>query len=48
MQNLRANNISCDYDFAVKSIKSQFKSANKRNAKYARCDWRRRVKKRNV
>lgn len=35
MQNLRANNISCDYDFAVKSIKSQFKSANKRNAKYA-------------
>ena len=35
MQTLRANNISCDYDFAVKSIKSQFKSANKRNAKYA-------------
>ncbi|MEI0494305.1 histidine--tRNA ligase [Brachyspira intermedia] len=35
MQSLRANNISCDYDFAVKSIKSQFKSANKRNAKYA-------------
>ncbi|ASJ20243.1 histidine--tRNA ligase [Brachyspira hampsonii] len=35
MQDLRANNISCDYDFAVKSIKSQFKSANKRNAKYA-------------
>ena len=35
MQALRANNISCDYDFAVKSIKSQFKSANKRNAKYA-------------
>ena len=35
MQTLRANNISCDYDFAVKSIKSQFKSANKRNTKYA-------------
>ncbi|OEJ13720.1 histidine--tRNA ligase [Brachyspira hampsonii] len=35
MQSLRANNISCDYDFAVKSIRSQFKSANKRNAKYA-------------
>ena len=35
MQSLRSNNISCDYDFAVKSIKSQFKSANKRNAKYA-------------
>ena len=35
MQTLRANNISCDYDFSGKSIKSQFKSANKRNAKYA-------------
>ncbi|WP_300369628.1 histidine--tRNA ligase [Brachyspira sp.] len=35
MQQLRANNISCDYDFAVKSIKSQFKSANKRNVKYS-------------
>ena len=35
MQTLRANNISCDYYFAYKSVKSQFKSANKRNAKYA-------------
>ena len=35
MQTLRANNISCDYDFVCKSVKSQFKSANKRNAKYA-------------
>ncbi|MEI0489908.1 histidine--tRNA ligase [Brachyspira pulli] len=35
MQTLRTNNISCDYDFACKSVKSQFKSANKRNAKYA-------------
>ena len=35
MQTLRANNISCDYDFTGKSVKNQFKSANKRNAKYA-------------
>ncbi|WP_295153942.1 histidine--tRNA ligase [uncultured Brachyspira sp.] len=34
MQKLRANNISCDYGFSAKSIKSQFKYANKRNAKY--------------
>ena len=35
MQSLRANNISCDYDFTGKSVKNQFKSANKRNARYA-------------
>ena len=35
MQDLRASNISCDGDFAVKSIKNQFKSANKRNSKFA-------------
>ena len=35
MQDLRASNISCDYDFAMKSIKNQFKSANKRNSKFA-------------
>ena len=35
MQELRASNISCDYDFAIKSIKNQFKSANKRNSKFA-------------
>lgn len=35
MQNLRESNISCDCDFAIKSIKSQFKSANKRNSKFA-------------
>lgn len=35
MQELRALNISCDYDFSVKSIKNQFKSANKRNSKFA-------------
>ena len=35
MQDLRASNISCDCDFAVKSIKNQFKSANKRNSKFA-------------
>lgn len=35
MQDLRADNISCDCDFALKSIKNQFKSANKRNSKFA-------------
>ena len=35
MQDLRASNISCDCDFAIKSIKNQFKSANKRNSKFA-------------
>ena len=35
MSELRASNISCDYDFVVKSIKNQFKSANKRNSKFA-------------
>ena len=35
MQDLRASNISCDCDFAMKSIKNQFKSANKRNSKFA-------------
>ena len=35
MQDLRAYNISCDCDFAMKSIKNQFKSANKRNSKFA-------------
>ena len=35
MQDLRAANISCDCDFAVKSVKNQFKSANKRNSKLA-------------
>ena len=35
MQELRASNISCDCDFSVKSIKNQFKSANKRNSKFA-------------
>lgn len=35
MQDLRDSNISCDCDFAVKSIKNQFKSANKRNSKFA-------------
>jgi histidine--tRNA ligase len=35
MQELRALNISCDCDFSVKSIKNQFKSANKRNSKFA-------------
>ena len=35
MQLLRAKNISCDFDYNIKSIKNQFKSANKRNAKYA-------------
>ena len=35
MQDLRASNISCDCDFAVKSVKNQFKSANKRNSKLA-------------
>ena len=35
MQDLRASNISCDCDFAVKSVKNQFKSANKRNSKFA-------------
>ena len=35
MQNLREANISCDCDFAMKSIKNQFKSANKRNSKFA-------------
>lgn len=35
MQKLRASNISCDCDFSVKSIKNQFKSANKRNSKFA-------------
>ena len=35
MQELRALNISCDYDFSVKSIKNQFKSANKINSKFA-------------
>lgn len=35
MQYLRADNISCDCDFAIKSIKNQFKSANKRNSKFA-------------
>ena len=35
MQDLRASNISCDCDFTVKSIKNQFKSANKRNSKFA-------------
>lgn len=35
MQDLRASNISCDCDFAIKSIKNQFKSANKRNSRFA-------------
>lgn len=35
MQELRALNISCDCDFSGKSIKNQFKSANKRNSKFA-------------
>lgn len=35
MQELRALNISCDCDFSVKSIKNQFKSANKINSKFA-------------
>lgn len=35
MQELREANISCDYSFAIKSIKNQFKSANKRNSKFA-------------
>ena len=35
MQDLRGSNISCDCDFTVKSIKNQFKSANKRNSKFA-------------
>ncbi|WP_432632345.1 histidine--tRNA ligase [Brachyspira sp.] len=35
MQDLREANISCDCDFALKSIKNQFKSANKRNSKFA-------------
>ena len=35
MQELRSSNISCDCDFSVKSIKNQFKSANKRNSKFA-------------
>ena len=35
MQELRASNISCDCDFSVRSIKNQFKSANKRNSKFA-------------
>ena len=35
MQELRASNISCDCDFSVKSIKNQFKSANKINSKFA-------------
>ena len=35
MQELRASNISCDCDFSIKSIKNQFKSANKRNSKFA-------------
>lgn len=35
MQDLRTANISCDCDFAMKSIKNQFKSANKRNSKFA-------------
>ncbi|TKZ36164.1 histidine--tRNA ligase [Brachyspira catarrhinii] len=35
MQDLRASDISCDCDFAIKSIKNQFKSANKRNSKFA-------------
>lgn len=35
MQDLRESNISCDCDFAMKSIKNQFKSANKRNSKFA-------------
>ena len=35
MQDLRVSNISCDCDFTVKSIKNQFKSANKRNSKFA-------------
>lgn len=35
MQELRASNISCDCAFSVKSIKNQFKSANKRNSKFA-------------
>ncbi|TXJ55105.1 histidine--tRNA ligase [Brachyspira aalborgi] len=35
MQELRVSNISCDCDFSVKSIKNQFKSANKRNSKFA-------------
>lgn len=35
MQELRTLNISCDCDFSVKSIKNQFKSANKRNSKFA-------------
>ena len=35
MQDLRAANISCDCDFSIKSVKNQFKSANKRNSKFA-------------
>lgn len=35
MQELRALNISCDYSFDIKSVKSQFKLANKRLSKYA-------------
>lgn len=35
MQDLRASNISCDCDFSMKSIKNQFKSANKRKSKFA-------------
>lgn len=35
MKDLREANISCDYSFAIKSIKNQFKSANKRNSKFA-------------
>ena len=35
MKELRASNISCDCDFSIKSIKNQFKSANKRNSKFA-------------
>ena len=34
LKRLRANNIKSDFDFDLKSIKSQFKLANKKNAKY--------------
>ena len=35
MQKLRLSGISCDYSFSSKSVKNQFKLANKVNAKYA-------------
>lgn len=35
LQKLREKSISADYDFSQKSIKNQFKTANKKNAKYA-------------